>query len=120
MHGVVATPHTLILCPHAVTTLTEKPLLITFKKATVERTVTLTRMPSWLELCERVEEVFTELQAEAFSLLVDKLELSAPLWPSSVEKKETAKQTTMTLQVRTGGLLVWQAAICTLGMTAIM
>ncbi len=77
-------------------------MLITFKKGTVERTVTFTHMPSWLELCQRVEEVFTELQAEAFSLLVDKLELSEALWPGSVNCTGTAAQTSMTLQVSIG------------------
>lgn len=101
-------------------------MLITFKKATVERTVTFTHMPSWLELCERVEEVFTELQAEAFSLLDDKLELSEPLWPGSVKSTVTTAHTSMTLQVRIGVVatyispLVWRAAVCTLGMTPVM
>lgn len=117
----VAARHTHMLCPPAVTTLTGKAVLITFKKAKVERTVTFSHMPSWLELCQSVEDVFTELQAEAFDLLADQAKLSNDLWPGSAEMTVTAKQTTMTLQVRSGvapaymSSCVRQATVCRWG-----
>ena len=75
-------------------------------KASKDTKATFDTTPSWSDLCLRVERIFPDMAAEAYSLQCNGMDLSENLWPRAVlPSKPPAGPLQVSLKVRSSSYL---------------